>query len=74
MAEGTYRLSDGAAIGRIRPEAAIPLVRQEYRANGYRPDYDDLPLEPPAPAGQTPPKSKTRPAGDAARDVRRLDA
>ena len=69
MAEGIYRLADGAVMVEYGPKRRCLLPGPKYRANGYRPDYDDLPLEPPAPAGQTPSKSKTRPAGDVARDV-----
>ena len=46
MAKGLYLMQDGQVLvdyGKRR----VPISRAQYRANGYRPPYDNLPAEGP---------------------------
>jgi len=46
VAKGLYLMQDGQVLvdyGKRR----VPISRAQYRANGYRPPYDNLPAEGP---------------------------
>jgi hypothetical protein len=44
MATGLFRTSDGSA--QVDYEGiSIPIPRSKYDENGYKPDFDELPLE-----------------------------
>ena len=46
MAKGVYRMPDGRVVVDYSWRR-VPISPAQYRANGYRPAYDKLPLEPP---------------------------
>ena len=44
MAMGTFRTGDGSV--QVDYEGiSIPIPRSKYEENGYKPDFDELPLE-----------------------------
>jgi hypothetical protein len=45
MPVGLYRGEEGWVQVDYRTGATIPIPRSKYEANGYKPDFDKLPLE-----------------------------
>jgi hypothetical protein len=46
MAKGLYLMSDGQVLVEYDKRRRVPIPSAQYKANGYKPPCDKLPLKP----------------------------